>query len=333
MSFSLNANNTFETLAFQDSKREVVFQDLSPVTLRNVYVSHSGLCLQGFQPVKISFFNNISTSRTKSLLWYTRLKKLIEKKLKGESNATFIHHIWSNGYHHWVCECLLKATYLDPNNTLLYLPEDYPDFAFESLTLLGFNHIRRIPRKTGVKCKKAVLIPNPTSGHFQRKDLDRIKCLFLGRFNGINQNKNRKIFISRSKAALRKIQNESELIPLLKKYEYELIHSEDLSFEDQVKIFSGCQALISIHGAGLTNCIFMPEGGFVFEIYRKMDHNKDVMNLCYYRMTRALSLNYVVQFADVVNTYENVTPDRQDLIIDVTEFEKNILLIENAIKC
>lgn len=332
MNRSLNHNLAFESLALQDSKREVIFEKLQPLVLSNVYVTHSGLSLRGIWPLEITFFNNISLKRKKSLIRYTRIKRITEKKIRGMSNAAFIHHIWSSGYHHWVCECLLKATYLDPEKTLLYIPIEYPSFAFESLRELGFQNIQKIPVKTGVKCKTATFVPNPTSGHFQKTDLDRIRKYFFAKLPVTNNPIGRKIFISRSKAGLRKIKNEATLHPILQNYGYEIIHTEDLSFREQIELFRNCQVVVSIHGAGLTNCLFMPEGSTVFEIYRHMKNDADVMNLCYYRMSVALNLNYAIQFAEVDSTYEHTTIDRQDLLVDVIEFEKNLTLIESRKK-
>ena len=42
---------------------------------------------------------------------------------------------------------------------------------------------------------------------------------------------------------------------------FETVYTEELSFAEQVRLFSETRCLVSIHGAGLTNLMFMPPGG------------------------------------------------------------------------
>jgi hypothetical protein len=46
-------------------------------------------------------------------------------------------------------------------------------------------------------------------------------------------------------------------------FDFQTIYAEDLSFEQQVKICSRARHLVSNHGAGLTNMLFMPQGASV----------------------------------------------------------------------
>ena len=66
----------------------------------------------------------------------------------------------------------------------------------------------------------------------------------------------RRIFITRNSKTLRFVDNMEELLPVLSKYDFEIIDAASLPFLDQVNIFSECNLLIGVHGAGLTNMIF-----------------------------------------------------------------------------
>ena len=66
-----------------------------------------------------------------------------------------------------------------------------------------------------------------------------------------------KIYISRQLASVRKIKNEDDVIKILINYGFHILKAEELNFWDQIRLFSNCKHLISIHGAGLTNCIFI----------------------------------------------------------------------------
>lgn len=101
----------------------------------------------------------------------------------------------------------------------------------------------------------------------------------------------KKLYISRRNAVCRKIINENEVEQLLRGFGFETICFEDYSFEEQVKICSQSEILIGIHGAGLSNMIFQPEGSFVLELQRRMSYAS-----CFYSLANALDLNYYYLF-------------------------------------
>jgi hypothetical protein len=75
-----------------------------------------------------------------------------------------------------------------------------------------------------------------------------------------NLNKSSKIYLQRRPKNLRYIENEKEMVPIFKEKGYEIIGAEDLSFGEQIRLFSQTSDLISVHGAGLTNMIFRRGG-------------------------------------------------------------------------
>ncbi len=71
-----------------------------------------------------------------------------------------------------------------------------------------------------------------------------------------DKNKNRKVYVSRSPARIRFIKNNKEIEKIAAKYGFEIIDCDNLSFSDQVALFSECSHVIGIHGAGLTNIVW-----------------------------------------------------------------------------
>lgn len=74
--------------------------------------------------------------------------------------------------------------------------------------------------------------------------------------NGAETVGERRVFLTRSISSLRYIENLNELTPVLIKYNFEIIDTSELSFEQQILLFRNCRYLVAIHGAGITNVIF-----------------------------------------------------------------------------
>lgn len=88
-------------------------------------------------------------------------------------------------------------------------------------------------------------------------------------FNSINKSQNKpniNIYISRKLASKRKITNESEIIDILKKYNYEIVYCENIPFVDQVKLFSLAKNIVAPHGAGLTNLFWSKSNTTILEL-------------------------------------------------------------------
>jgi hypothetical protein len=75
---------------------------------------------------------------------------------------------------------------------------------------------------------------------------------------------NRKIFISREDALLRKLTNAEELFMFLKGWE--IITLSKLSIKEQIKVFAEASHVMSTHGAGLTNLLWCQPDTRVYEI-------------------------------------------------------------------
>lgn len=74
-----------------------------------------------------------------------------------------------------------------------------------------------------------------------------------------------RIYISRSKSR-RGIQNEEQLHELLKTFGFKIVHSELLSFHEQVNLFASASLVLGPHGAGLSNLVFMKPESKVIEL-------------------------------------------------------------------
>jgi capsular polysaccharide biosynthesis protein len=76
----------------------------------------------------------------------------------------------------------------------------------------------------------------------------------------------RRIYISRRRAAVRRVINEFEIEPLLNSYGFEILLMEELPFKKQVEACATASALVGPHGGGLTNLMFCAQKSKIGEI-------------------------------------------------------------------
>lgn len=245
-------------------------------------------------------------------IFYVIYKMLTLNKeiLKGD-NYLIIHNFWSTGYHHWLCEVIVKlaTTKLDYEKYTLLLPDIYPDFALQTLQYFKFKEIKLIKMQKQYLVAHALIIENPKSGFFFSNHIESIRDVY----QVATTNCKRRIFISRKSDKLRKIENEELLYPLLKERGFEIIELQFLNFIEQVELFSSTLVCIAIHGAGLTNMVFMNKRTKIIELYRNIQDN-DNMNSCYYRLALASCIDYNCYFFETGKLVENDI-DRSDIIV------------------
>jgi capsular polysaccharide biosynthesis protein len=128
-----------------------------------------------------------------------------------------------------------------------------------------------------------------------------------------------KIYLSRRQAKMRQVSNEAELIPLLESAGYAIICAEDFSFWEQVLLFAQCQSLISIHGAGLTNLMFMPAQGQVLELI--LPPQQVPYNDCYANLCAATGVKYRALAGELASKLAHLPADQQNLSIHTEELQ------------
>lgn len=77
----------------------------------------------------------------------------------------------------------------------------------------------------------------------------------------------RRVYISRSKAARRRILNEEALLPVFAARGYQVVHFEDLGVAGAAALLHQAEHIVGLHGAGFANIAFAPPGCRVTEIH------------------------------------------------------------------
>lgn len=304
-----------------------VYKDyLSVKTFQNVLLIPTGIVLKGLRLVPYSVFDGIPK---KHFHLYALYKALTQPtRFPSFSEVPYIiHNHWSSGYCHWITESLVRLLHIsNPNDKVLLIPENYPSFAFESLEILGVRKIQKIPSNSNFWLRRLEIPENPWSGYSNPMHLRVLRERFFDKL-GIVPSAQRLIYISRRYATRRKVANEEALIPILGRYGIEVVYPEQLSFKEQISLFARTKLIVSIHGAGLTNMLFMPSGGYVLELYLA----QSLVLMTYELLAGVLAHRYErLLCKSLVDPFRAVM-DRADLVVEEERFERVLQRILNTI--
>lgn len=230
--------------------------------------------------------------------------------------AIWITDSWAGNYFHWVLECLprlfalqafgIKAPLLIPD--IIYRAS----FVKESLKELHIEVITYNFRQT-VKVASLYVASHDTPCAFDPPSLLYLIERFRELDQSISMSAVRKIYISRKEAGKRRVENESELILILEKYGFEIFQMENLSFREQRELMRETKVLMSIHGAGLANLIFMPEDSKVIELHPDVER----YNSCFYHLAAALNRKYYFSFEKA----DHPNPQKANITVDLRKLE------------
>ena len=293
----------------------------------NVGVSSEGLLFKGAKilPQSFAYSFEFKEWKRRSVLKFLVTNHFLRKRRRIETPVLWITDYWSKGYFHWLTDALTRLLVvrdrLDQLTLLLPWEFETQDFVQSSLKVFGVQNVEFIKRDEVVECR-SLLMPTHTapSGHFRDEVIQDVRRTLLSAF-GDSSSKDQRIYISRRLAGRRRIVNEDALIQILKKFDFQLIRAEELTFQDQVRLTSRARYLVSNHGAGLTNMLFMREGGKVLELR----HESDYVNNCYFILASALGLEYYYQLCK--GEKDLADPHTADLVVDPQKLQQNLELL------
>jgi len=304
-------------------EREFVkaIEEPSSLTIRNAYITSRGIVYARFNIVEASLVPDISNKLTALHLIAQMIKKS-KIKWTGSKTPSIVFDYWYKGYFHWMTEALPRILYLKKLGTdfIPIVPND-GDAPFIQKTLLPFDFesVGWIKPDEYIFARKALLVRHTApTGNYNEDLIRELRTLFRRHFgSGITDHPVDKIYVSRLRTNRRRVINEEEVSALLREYGFVTLHFEDYSFEKQVHLASNAGILISIHGAGLTNMLFMKDQTSILEFRPKDDHT----NLCYFALASALDLNYYYQFGEPEQNTESI---HDDLFIDLAKLRENV---------
>ena len=323
----VNFNQDHWTLFAGELER--VIPETQLLRFRDVLASPEGLLFKGRRilPESFAFPYHLDEWRLRSIVKFLATNYAFRRRRKIEREALWITDYWSTAYFHWLTDALSRLFVLRDRarDLLLVLPGKYEKFDVvrSTLTAFGVVNVDFIGPDEILECRNLVM-PSHTapSGHFKDEAIRGVREILLSAYGDIRgYGSQERIYISRGRAGKRRIVNEDEVTSVLHRFGFETIYAEELSFEQQVQVCSRARYIVSNHGAGLTNMLFMREGGSVLELR----HEADCINNCYFTMSSALDLNYFYQTCTPQDPAAD--PHMAHLLVDLEQLEKNLRLL------
>lgn len=309
--------------------------DLKVLYLEEAFVTYTGLCIDETGVRKESHHeysdqrdNFVNGAVAQFMAALNDPNRLIE--LDDDETYLLIHHPWASNYWHWMTEVTLRVWMVrdQSHKMILLLPENMRHTTFVTQSLEGFCFKNVFYIAEG----KHLLVRNLCVPEVKRfadsyypEDLWNIRNHYLDRIKKDVNALGDKVYISRKRSEKRKVVNEGQVEGLLRKYGFDCVNNEELDFHEQVSLFSRAQYVISIHGAGLTNMLFMKENSKVLELYKKPTNNNDWHSFAFWYMSNALGFEYHQQVCEPDDPRSSFFT--ANFIVDVDQLERNVRLM------
>ncbi|WP_416674566.1 glycosyltransferase family 61 protein [Egbenema bharatensis] len=292
--------------------------------LKDITVNPDGLLVCGSEILPQSFpsprfMDSWKGIRGKLKLWF---KNFLSSHRSIDREVFWVTDTWSQGYFHWLTDALPRLFMIQEKleNATLLLPGTYQkqEFITSSLKPFSIQAIEFVHETFHCKDFKIPTHTAPT-GNYNESIIRGLRSLYTSFYqHECSDLSYSKVYVSRGRAKKRKIANEAECIAVLEEYGFKTIYFEDYSFEQQVKIALNAQYLVSNHGAGLTNMLFMKPGSSVLELRRTRAARRN----CYFALSSALYLKYFYQLCSSENFNEDT--HTANLIVDCHLLRENI---------
>jgi capsular polysaccharide biosynthesis protein len=218
---------------------------------------------------------------------------------------------WSWNWYHWLLDVMPRAALLpiaeDPAARVL-TPAKLTRAQEETLDLVGVPRERRHPYAGGHVVAEELVFPSmvaPT-GNPARWALRWLR----ERLAPLPERHDRRLYVSRADASMRRVVNEPELFAVLGDRGFERLLPGDLSLSEQLRAFAEAEVVLGPHGSGLANLCASTRTK-VIELQREGEFRP-----CYFAQSTAEGLAY----------WYLVCPPagRTDLRVEVPELERTL---------
>ncbi|MFN3525537.1 MAG: glycosyltransferase family 61 protein [Paracoccus sp. (in: a-proteobacteria)] len=240
------------------------------------FAMYRGQIWSGATAVNHSFHPKL---RDKLPAEHAGMTRLAEKGILDapEGSAMYFQKPGTGNYFHWMIECLPRLVLLDDpaiaaqiDRLLLHFGQ-MPGFVTDSIGHL-FPHLagRVLPSSRAMvrPDRLCFLTSGPRDPDTEVETrITTTSARFLSELSRPDVPGEKVIVISRANASNRRLVNEQALIDHLSaRFPVQVMIGDRLTVAQQRAVMAGARAVVGVHGAGLTNTIFAPQGAQLIEI-------------------------------------------------------------------
>ncbi len=231
-------------------------------------------------------------------------------------------------YAHWMLQGFGRAVLIHRSVGFqavdrILLPDDAPDFVYETLSTLGVadDQLYRIPAAASpaYRCERLLTTTLLDNDHVGAQWIvEPLRDAFLG---NDPSKPDRLLYVTREGALIRRVLNEAEVARELQARGFEVVTMDGRSLSEQAALTASARCVVGVHGAALANLVFARPGTKVLELVPR-----NTLNAMYCRLATAIDLDY-----DVLLGAEPAPPPRfsrfmmdADMIVNVGELVDRI---------
>lgn len=195
---------------------------------------------------------------------WKRKKKQPVRELSGD--VTSIVSRWNEGqnFYHWFMDGLTRLVHLEkfPPNCRVLVPRGLPEFAKRSLELLGLSDRIVETGDEDLRIERYWFAgPTMLSGCPDSSGIHWLRSQFL---RELQPTAGRLLYLERN-APTRNLINAGGVKRCFERQGWEVLDPGELDLDDQIRIFSEARAVVGVHGAALTNLLWVPPNAQVLE--------------------------------------------------------------------
>jgi hypothetical protein len=229
----------------------------------------------------------------------------------------FLVGFGSFNYYHFTVELMSKFNYINSNKRFSNYPIIVDEIVLEipqfKELLISLNYSKRkiisLKKNTKYLVSELLYISEVSSMPINIRERSNLhedfrisKNILEFLRNKVGNNKNNsntikplKIFISRNTRFFQRLINQTEVSSLFESYGFKIVNTDELSFKEQVNIFSNANVVAGVSGAALTNIIYCRPGTTLVSIIP----NEYNFNL-YSTIAHHLGIHSIFLNADIV---------------------------------
>ncbi len=298
--------------------RQVVYR------LQNVNVAWHGTVLAGLRVFTPSLPGPEYEQEFTGLFLLRQLRSRRVAEL-ADVPVGLVFNSWSGNYFHWIAEVLPRLAILrkiQPDCVVLLPGPKPPEYILRTVEAFGFQRTYIIMPGELVLVRQLWMPVRPGRAGYMAPSLVQevreqiMSSLQIQLHSAVKAS--RWVYVSRSRQQWRQLTNEAEVVAILQRYGFETVYFEELSFVEQVRTMYETAIFIGIHGANMTNILFMTPGTHAIEML-----SETYLNPSYLSMAASIGVLYSV-VPSKLGSPPNVEHNYADITVDPASVEQVI---------